>query len=64
MGATGAVAAATAALEAHTNTIETEQAAIRQRIRDLGSDWSMPNTADMADASVSDGDGSDWRPGS
>jgi hypothetical protein len=46
------------------NTIETEQAAIKQKIRDLGSSWAMPNTGDMSDASVTDGDGSDWRPGS
>ncbi|MFD1146339.1 hypothetical protein [Saccharothrix hoggarensis] len=52
------------ALESHVNTIEVEQAAIRQKVRDLGSTWAMPNTADLADASVTDGDGSDWRPGS
>jgi uncharacterized protein YukE len=60
----GVIAATVMTLESHVNTIETEQAALRQKIRDLGSEWAMPNTADMADASVSDGDGSDWRPGS
>ncbi|MCE6999837.1 hypothetical protein LZG04_34240 [Saccharothrix sp. S26] len=60
----GLIAAAIMALESHINTIEVEQAAIRQKLRDLGSTWTMPNTADMADASATDGDGSDWRPGS
>jgi hypothetical protein len=44
--------------------IGVEQAAIRQKVRDLGSTWAMPNTADMADASDADGEGSDWRLGS
>lgn len=60
----GLIAAAIVALESHVNTIEVEQAAIRQKLRDLGSTWAMPNTADMADASVMDGDRSDWRPDS
>lgn len=62
--AIGLIAAAVMALESHVNTIEVEQAAIRQKLRDLGSTWAMPNTADMADASVMDGDRSDWRPDS
>jgi uncharacterized membrane protein YccF (DUF307 family) len=61
--ATALVGAAVVALNSHVNTIEVEQAAIQQKVRDLGSTWAMPNTADMADASVTDGDGSDWRPG-
>ncbi|MGW4113160.1 hypothetical protein ACWEFJ_20005 [Actinosynnema sp. NPDC004786] len=60
----GVIAATVMALESHVNTIETEQSALRQKIHDLGTTWAMPNTADMADASVTDGDGSDWRPGS
>jgi hypothetical protein len=60
----GLIAAAIVALESHVNTIEVEQSAIRQKLRDLGSTWAMPNTADMADASVVDGDRSDWRPDS
>ncbi|MEU4768872.1 hypothetical protein AB0H12_37065 [Actinosynnema sp. NPDC023794] len=60
----GLIAATIMALESHVNTIEVEQAAIRQKVRDLGSTWTMPNTADMADASVTDGDRSDWRPDS
>ncbi|MEU4741551.1 hypothetical protein AB0G02_13955 [Actinosynnema sp. NPDC023658] len=60
----GVIAATVMALESHVNTIETEQSALRQKIHDLGSTWAVPNTADLADASVVDGDGSDWRPGS
>jgi uncharacterized protein YukE len=60
----GLIAATIMALESHVNTIEVEQTAIRQKLRDLGSTWAMPNTADMADASVTDGDRSDWRPDS
>ncbi|XVV00335.1 hypothetical protein ACQPW3_23125 [Actinosynnema sp. CA-248983] len=58
------IGAAILALKSHMNAIETEQTAIRQKIHDLGSTWAMPNTTDMADASVVDGDGSDWHPGS
>ncbi|MEJ2859009.1 MULTISPECIES: hypothetical protein [unclassified Saccharothrix] len=58
------VSATVLALESHFNTIETEQTAIRQKVRDLGTTWSMPDTARLTDASVVDGDGSDWRPGS
>ncbi len=58
----GLVAAAVVALESHTNTIETEQTAIRQKVRDLGSTWAVPNTRALSDASVTDGDASDWRP--
>lgn len=58
------VGAAVAAAVSYMNTIDTEQSAIRQKIRDLGSNWTMPNLGDMSDASVRDGDGSDWRPGS
>jgi hypothetical protein len=46
------------------NTIETEQTAITRKIHDLDSDWAMPDTGAMRDASAADGDGSDWRPGS
>lgn len=60
----GLIAATIVALESHVNTVEVEQAAIREKLRDLGSTWTMPNTADLADASVMDGDGSDWRLGS
>ncbi|RKT54119.1 hypothetical protein [Saccharothrix australiensis] len=59
--AVGIIGATVVALESHTNTIEVEQQNIAQKIRDIGTEWTMPNTADMSDASVADGDGSDWR---
>ncbi|MFD4643237.1 hypothetical protein ACFWN2_38430 [Lentzea sp. NPDC058436] len=59
--AIGIIGATIMALESHTNTIETEQNAIVQKIHDIGREWTMPNTADMSDASVTDGDGSDWK---
>ncbi|MFE9748507.1 hypothetical protein ACFYOT_26670 [Saccharothrix saharensis] len=52
------------AMQSQVNTIETEQTTIMQKIHDLGSDWAMPDTGAMRDASATDGDGSDWRPGS
>ncbi|MDQ2588683.1 hypothetical protein [Saccharothrix yanglingensis] len=58
----GLISATIVAMESHVNTIEVEQAAIRQKVRDLGSTWAMPNTGDLTDASTADGDGSDWRP--
>lgn len=59
--AVGLVAAVIMALESHMNTIEAEQMTIKQKIHDLRTSWTMPNTKDMADASVADGDGSDWK---
>ncbi|MGM1059902.1 hypothetical protein [Saccharothrix sp. Mg75] len=56
------ISATIVAMESHINTIEVEQAAIRQKVRDLGSTWAMPNNGDMADASTADGAGSDRRP--
>lgn len=50
-----------AAVEARNDTIDVEQTAIKQKIDDLGANWKMPNTKDMADASVADGDASDWK---
>jgi len=55
-----AVGAMIAAVEARNDTIDVEQTVIKQKIDDLGADWKMPNTKDMADASVADGDSSDW----
>jgi uncharacterized protein YukE len=59
--AIGIIGATVMALESHTNTIETEQNAIMQKIHDIGREWTMPNVGDMSDASVTDGDGSDWK---
>ena len=61
--AIGIMGATIMALESHTNTIETEQNAIMQKIHDVGRDWTMPNVGDMGDAGVADGDGSGWRVG-
>jgi len=52
------------AMNAHVATIKTEQTTLQQKIHDLGKTWAAPNTGDLADASVVDGDPSDWRPGS
>jgi len=59
--AIGLIGATVVALESHTNTIEAEQLNIAQKIRDIGTDWTMPNVADMSDAGVTDGDGTDWK---
>jgi uncharacterized protein YukE len=58
------IGTAVLAMQAQVNTIETEQTAIRQKIHDLGTEWAMPRTGELRDASATDGDGSDWRPGS
>ncbi|CCH29151.1 hypothetical protein ABZ816_38740 [Actinosynnema sp. NPDC047251] len=60
----GLIVTAVIALAGHTNTVEMEQAAIRQKVHDLGSTWSTPGAGTISDASVTDGDPSDWRPGS
>jgi len=57
----GLIAAAIMALKSHLNTIEREQAAITQRITDLGTQWAASDVGAMSDASVADGDASDWR---
>jgi uncharacterized protein YoxC len=59
--ALGLIAAAIMALNSHLNTIESEQATIAQKARDLGTTWANTNIDDLSDASVTDGDGSDWR---
>ncbi|MEV1115097.1 hypothetical protein AB0I91_08515 [Actinosynnema sp. NPDC049800] len=58
------IGTAVLAMKSQVNTMEVEQTTIMQKIHDLGSEWVMPDTAAMADASATDGDGSDWRPGS
>ena len=42
--------------------IATEQRAMAQSLDEIGPTWPAPNTAALADASVTDGDGSQWRP--
>ena len=58
------ISTAVLAMQSQVNTIEIEQTAIMQKIHDLGTDWVMPDSGAMRDASATDGDGSDWRPGS
>ncbi|MBB5960383.1 uncharacterized membrane protein YccF (DUF307 family) [Saccharothrix tamanrassetensis] len=60
--AVGLLGTAVLAMEAHFNSIEAEQLAIRQKAEDIDSTWQRPNTADLADATVRDGDRPDWEP--
>lgn len=55
------VATTITALEAHIDTIETQQATIGQKVHDIGAWWSPSNIAAMSDASVTDGDAPDWQ---
>jgi len=57
----GVIAAAVIAVTGHVNAIEAEQAAITQKIIDLGTRWSTSDIGTMSDASVADGDASNWR---
>ena len=59
--ALGLIGAAVMALNSHVNTIATEQSTIKQKVHDLGAEWSKTNIGAMSDASVTDGDKSDWR---
>lgn len=56
----GLIATAVNTMNSLVDTIETEQNSIKQKIQDLGSEWSKSN-ADLSDGSVSDGDATDWR---
>ncbi|PKW14980.1 hypothetical protein [Saccharopolyspora spinosa] len=58
--AIGLITAAITAVNSYLDVIETEQTALTQKIRDVGSTWSRSDR-DLSDGSVSDGDGSDWR---
>ncbi|MGH4019494.1 MAG: hypothetical protein ACRDT0_09715 [Pseudonocardiaceae bacterium] len=58
----GLIAATIVALDSHIDTIQNQQTTIQQGIRDVGDEWSQTNVGAMSDASVTDGDGSDWRP--
>lgn len=57
----GLIAAAIVALKSHLNTIETQQNAIATKVTALGTTWAASDVGTMADASVADGDASDWR---
>ncbi|MCA1674551.1 MAG: hypothetical protein LC799_20970 [Actinobacteria bacterium] len=58
----GLITATIVALDSHIDTVQNQQTAIQQQVRDVGTEWSRSNVAAMSDASVTDGDGSDWRP--
>ncbi|HEX2297183.1 MAG TPA: hypothetical protein VHH34_01470 [Pseudonocardiaceae bacterium] len=58
----GVVTATIMALDSHIDTIHNQQTTIQQKVRDVGTEWAKTNIAAMSDASVTDGDGSDWRP--
>ncbi|KGI80947.1 hypothetical protein IL38_14385 [Actinopolyspora erythraea] len=64
LGAVGAVigliATAVSSTMSVVDTINTEQTAINQKIRDLGDEWTR-SSADLSDATASDGDTSNWR---
>jgi uncharacterized membrane protein YccF (DUF307 family) len=62
--ALAAFGGALVAMNAHVAVVKTEQTTLQQKIHDLGGTWPAPNLGDLADASVVDGDLSDWRPGS
>lgn len=66
LGAVGAAIGliSTAALSTMSmvDTINTEQTAIKQKIHDLGDEWTRSNV-DLGDATSSDGDASNWQVG-
>ncbi|GAA2801540.1 hypothetical protein [Crossiella cryophila] len=49
-------------LLAHVNTCQAEQSALQEKLRMVGETWSQGRIGQMGDASVQDGDGSDWKP--
>lgn len=50
------------AIDSHMDVIRDQQTAVQQGLRDVGTKWEQSNIAAMSDASVTDGDASDWRP--
>ncbi|MGH3915187.1 MAG: hypothetical protein ACRDTC_17545, partial [Pseudonocardiaceae bacterium] len=52
------------ALDGHMDVIRDQQTAVVQGIQDVGTRWEASNIAGISDASMTDGDGSDWRPNS
>ncbi|MGH3992324.1 MAG: hypothetical protein ACRDSN_07630, partial [Pseudonocardiaceae bacterium] len=58
----GLITMTISALDSHLDTIQNQQTTIQQGVRDVGGEWSRSNVGAMSDASVTDGDGSDWRP--
>lgn len=50
------------AIDSHMDVIRDQQTAVQQGLRDVGTKWEQSNIGAMSDASVTDGDASDWRP--
>lgn len=50
------------AIDSHMDVIRDQQTAIQQGLHDVGTTWEQSNITAMSDASVTDGDASDWRP--
>ncbi|MGH3917085.1 MAG: WXG100 family type VII secretion target, partial [Pseudonocardiaceae bacterium] len=48
------------ALDGHLDVIRDQQTAVVQGIQDVGTRWEASNIAGISDASVTDGDASDW----
>ncbi|GAA4858656.1 hypothetical protein GCM10025787_49010 [Saccharopolyspora rosea] len=55
------ITTAVMAMNSYMQTIHTEQTALAQKTHDVGTTWSR-SPYDLSDGSVSDGDGTDWRP--
>lgn len=56
------IGATIAALDSHMDVIRDQQTAVVQGVQDVGTAWEASNIAGISDASVTDGDASDWRP--
>ncbi|CAM01164.1 hypothetical protein A8924_2251 [Saccharopolyspora erythraea NRRL 2338] len=56
----GLITTAVVAMNSYLDVIDTEQTDLRDKIRDLGDQWTR-SAHDLSDGSVSDGDSSDWR---
>lgn len=50
------------AIDSHMDVIRDQQTAVRQSLHDVGTRWEQSSIGAMSDVSVTDGDGSDWRP--
>lgn len=50
------------AIDSHMDVIRDQTTTVQQGRHDIGAEWKQSNITAMSDASVADGDGSDWRP--
>lgn len=62
LAAIGFVGATINALDSHMDVIRDQQTAVAQGAEDVGTEWEASNIAGISDASVTDGDASDWQP--